>query len=52
MVAADYSNAQYNCIALTDYLLQYANGRIFVDKIYPDDASRKAIRAYAICQYV
>ncbi|KAF1765822.1 hypothetical protein GCK72_005775 [Caenorhabditis remanei] len=42
----DISDAQYSCAAETIDQMQYANARVFVDKIYPTADDRKNVREH------
>ncbi|CAJ0601297.1 unnamed protein product [Cylicocyclus nassatus] len=41
------SDTQAACAQTANDLMQFANGRVFIDYLYPDDASKKMIRSTA-----
>uniref|UniRef100_A0A0K0D0K2 Peptidase_M13 domain-containing protein n=1 Tax=Angiostrongylus cantonensis TaxID=6313 RepID=A0A0K0D0K2_ANGCA len=38
------ADTQADCAGVANTLMQFANGRVFVDYLYPDDSSKKMIR--------
>lgn len=45
---ADVSAVQSSCISMANDLMQFANGRVFIDYLYPQQSDRDFIRTWVV----